>query len=385
MRTAPPPARAASAGRLLREARERQGLHIAALAAAIKVTPKKLELLEADRFDALPDATFTRALAQTVCRALKIDSTPVLALLPPLGHRLDQVRGGLNAPFRARPGALVQRDGSTGTLSPVLWISVLFLIAAVGLYFAPSGWLSLAHWRSPSTTAAAAPRDAVAGVAEAASAAAPAPDEMQGTLPGETQATLASPPGAEPMASSAPAAARRRGAAVAQPALGANATPPRRRRHRAAASTSLARRVTSLRRRRPLAAPPRHVARAAVSTSLAPPVSTSLAPPASTSLAPPVSTSLTSLAPSALGADAAALPGAIQLRATAPSWIEVTDASGRALVARLVRAGETLDLEGAAPFRVRIGNASATRVSFRGQPMELAAYTRDNVARLELK
>ena len=72
-----------SAGRLLREARERQGLHIAALAASIKVTPKKLELLEADRFDALPDATFTRALAQTVCRALKIDSAPVLRLLPP--------------------------------------------------------------------------------------------------------------------------------------------------------------------------------------------------------------------------------------------------------------------------------------------------------------
>ncbi len=59
-----------TAGRLLREAREKQGLHIAALAAAIKVAPRKLELLEADRFDELPDATFTSALAQTVCRAL---------------------------------------------------------------------------------------------------------------------------------------------------------------------------------------------------------------------------------------------------------------------------------------------------------------------------
>ena len=97
---------APSAGRLLREARERQGLHIAALAAAIKVAPKKLELLEADRFDALPDATFTRALAQTVCRALKIDPAAVLVLLPPatVGHRLEHVGGGLNAPFRERPG-----------------------------------------------------------------------------------------------------------------------------------------------------------------------------------------------------------------------------------------------------------------------------------------
>ena len=53
-RPAPRRRRAAtSAGRLLREAREKQGLHIAALAAAIKVSPKKLELLESDRFDAL--------------------------------------------------------------------------------------------------------------------------------------------------------------------------------------------------------------------------------------------------------------------------------------------------------------------------------------------
>ena len=53
-----------SAGALLRAAREKQGLHIAALAASIKVTPRKLDALEHDRWDELPDATFTRALAQ---------------------------------------------------------------------------------------------------------------------------------------------------------------------------------------------------------------------------------------------------------------------------------------------------------------------------------
>src|ERR1700740_3391776 len=92
---------ASSAGALLRQARQAQGLHIAALSAAIKVTPRKLELLEADQFDQLPDATFTRALAQTVCRALKIDAAPVLALLPrPHGNRLGDVREGLNNQLR---------------------------------------------------------------------------------------------------------------------------------------------------------------------------------------------------------------------------------------------------------------------------------------------
>ena len=83
------PPRPTTAGGLLRQARQAQGLHIAALAAAIKVVPRKLELLESDQFDQLPDATFTRALAQTVCRTLKIDAAPILALLPPpSGHRL---------------------------------------------------------------------------------------------------------------------------------------------------------------------------------------------------------------------------------------------------------------------------------------------------------
>ena len=76
-----------TAGGLLRAARQAQGLHIAALAASIKVPQRKLESLEADRYGELPDMTFTRALAKTVCRSLKIDATPVLALLPQLGDQ----------------------------------------------------------------------------------------------------------------------------------------------------------------------------------------------------------------------------------------------------------------------------------------------------------
>ncbi|WP_374684976.1 helix-turn-helix domain-containing protein [Rhizobacter sp. J219] len=40
-----------TAGSLLRQARVAKGLHIAALATSIKVAPRKLELLEADRYD----------------------------------------------------------------------------------------------------------------------------------------------------------------------------------------------------------------------------------------------------------------------------------------------------------------------------------------------
>lgn len=130
---------AASAGALLRAARERQGLHIAALAASIKVAPRKLDALENNRWDELPDATFARALAQTMCRSLKIDARPVLALLPPVDSgALEDVAGHLNMPFNDRPDR--SDGGMAGTaIRPMVWAAALLMVAAVAVYFVPEG------------------------------------------------------------------------------------------------------------------------------------------------------------------------------------------------------------------------------------------------------
>ena len=68
------------AGQLLRQYREGAGLHIVALSSALKVARAKLEALEADRLDDLPDVVFARALAMSCCRYLGKDAEPVLAL-----------------------------------------------------------------------------------------------------------------------------------------------------------------------------------------------------------------------------------------------------------------------------------------------------------------
>ena len=101
---------------------------------------------------------------------------------------------------------------------------------------------------------------------------------------------------------------------------------------------------------------------------------------------------MAAVSPSAAGSSAspaaatgAAAPKLLQLHAARDSWIEVTDSRGQTLISRLVRAGEDVGLDGVAPLRVKIGNASGTEVVFRGKPMELAPFTRDNLARLELK
>jgi len=130
-----------TAGAWLRNARQQRGLHIAALAVMLKVPQAKLEALEGDRFTELPDATFARALATAVCRALKVDSGPVLALLPRTSELGFDVRPGLNQPFRERGAGPI--DGGVLALlkRPVVWGLGLLLIVAAAIYWVPAGWL----------------------------------------------------------------------------------------------------------------------------------------------------------------------------------------------------------------------------------------------------
>jgi cytoskeleton protein RodZ len=88
------------AGAMLRSAREAQGMHIAMLAVSLKVPIKKLEALEADRYESFPDTFFIRALASSVCRTLKIDPTSILSALPRSDTpKIKTDEAGLNARF----------------------------------------------------------------------------------------------------------------------------------------------------------------------------------------------------------------------------------------------------------------------------------------------
>ena len=128
----------ASAGLLLRQAREAAGLHIAALAFSLKVPVKKLEALEADRFELLPDAVFVRALAASVCRTLKVDADPILALLPQTSMpRVGQRQTAINTPFRA-PGDGPAPSIWTQVSKPAVLAGLLLLMGALVLIFLPS-------------------------------------------------------------------------------------------------------------------------------------------------------------------------------------------------------------------------------------------------------
>src|SRR5450756_997490 len=126
-----------SAGAMLRTAREAQGLHIAALAVALKVPVNKLEALETDRFDLLPDTVFVRALAASICRTLKIDPIPILESLPLTtapNFKTDAL--GINTPFHA-PGDRFGLPFLNQFSRPLLLAVLVFLVGAIVLLYFP--------------------------------------------------------------------------------------------------------------------------------------------------------------------------------------------------------------------------------------------------------
>lgn len=67
------------------------------------------------------------------------------------------------------------------------------------------------------------------------------------------------------------------------------------------------------------------------------------------------------------------------------SWIEVYDAGGKRLYYDLAPAGDTLDLSGAGPLQVFLGNAPGVSIELNGAAFDIKQYSRaDNTARFKL-
>jgi cytoskeleton protein RodZ len=193
-----------SAGGMIRNARQAQGIDVASLAAMLKIPLRRIEALENGRHEELQGPTFERALAQAACRVLKIDPKPVLALLPQHERNtLDRVTEGINTPFR-------DGHGSGGfelpnLMRPAVLVFVVLVALAIALFVVPDGWLARVTRPFTGGQAASAPADAPA------SAAAGGPAAM-----GTTTAPVELP--AASVAASAPAPVSAASAAVLSPA-----------------------------------------------------------------------------------------------------------------------------------------------------------------------
>ncbi|MDD0837245.1 DUF4115 domain-containing protein [Curvibacter sp. HBC61] len=350
----------------MKQAREAAGMHVAALAVALKVPVSKLEALEADRLDDLPDAVFVRALASSVCRTLRVDAAPILALLPQTQRpHLKADDSGINTPFRA-PNERRLRLVPEQWFSPTLLAVPLLCVGALALYLWP---------RAPEVVAVAEPTQTAPGVAApestppVADSPASAPVASTGTvaLPAGTRTEVVSSPA---LAAAAPAATSVAPVAPVAPAVTAPVAPavtaP------AAAAPGLA--ATSVQASKSVVIPPA-VAAVAPAPGAA---TTSAASPAATAAAP-----ATPAAPATAAVDSAA--SVLSFSASGTSWIKVTDARGVVALQKTLNAGETASASGQPPFAVVVGKVDVTQLQVRGKAFDLQSVARENVARFEVK
>ena len=139
-----------TAGQMLRELREAAGVDPALLASAMKVSPQKLDALENDRLDLLPDVTFARGLASAICRAFGADPAPVLERMPVSAPGLRPPVQNINQPFRRvgdRPAPVL----ATSFSRPLLIAVVGLLLGAAALWLLPTLPIQLSA-PAPATT-----------------------------------------------------------------------------------------------------------------------------------------------------------------------------------------------------------------------------------------
>ncbi|MEJ2803319.1 helix-turn-helix domain-containing protein [Comamonadaceae bacterium PP-2] len=320
--TAPASGQAVSAGQMLREARERAGLHLASLAAVLKVPVQRLEALEADRYDQLPGMAFVRGLASSMSRTLKLDVNEVLARLPKSeaatlkqDHTVAAVSRSRSLPSHA--GGYGGRSRLTRILGVLV---VVLLLGAAAIVFLPQ----------------------VRGLAATDDSTQPVPAEGGGAGVG----TLDGAPAGD--------------GSVAAPAAG-DAT---------ASGGSLA--LTTL-MPGPVSTP---------STAPAAPVPNAAAAPAAGAAA---TTPAAPTVPAGQGVLGTPTTGTIVFSAVGESWVEVLDGNRLPLLRRTLQVGEKVGVSGAEPLSVTVGHSTNVKVEVRGQPFNINTYQRGNVARFQVK
>lgn len=193
-----------AAGLMLRQARESAGVHIAALAVALKVPVHKLEALEAGYFEVFPDVVFVRALASSMCRTLKVDPAPVLALLPRNEPPALSAHRGINASFKPGSGQLASSSSGSGSRTAIFAVIVL-LVGAAAVLLWPHRPDGVAGNETVAVTGTALEAEGTKG-ADPASPAQPVTALSAPAPSASVPSSMASPSGVSPAATAAVAA-----------------------------------------------------------------------------------------------------------------------------------------------------------------------------------
>lgn len=97
----------------------------------------------------------------------------------------------------------------------------------------------------------------------------------------------------------------------------------------------------------------------------------------------PVTQAQASVAPPTVSASPTLAP--LVLAFSGPAWVEVRDKSGKKIHSQNNLAGTQQTVEGEPPLSLVIGSAPNVKLTYKGQPVDLNAHTKADVARLTLE
>ncbi len=332
---------------LLQEARLAQGMDIEPLAAILKIPARKIEALEAGALSGVGDLTFSRALAGSICRQLRIDAKPILAAWPTRDTLAREVPLNLPNDGAASAATALPPEATTGSGGRVVWAVLVLILVGIG------AWLAVTELQRGSER-----REKAVGAAERL-----APE----TGPGIANQLVISPvegssseSGADDVKAAKPVLAAPVKAAPVTAAATATSPP--------ATSASAA----SLDAPANVAPPP---------LTPPPPVPTEVVPvaPTPTVGTVPVQKRNQPLSSADIGQHA------LVLSAVTESWVEVIGRSGTRVFTRLMSPGDYVVLgDEDLPYNVLVGNAVGVRVFSRGEPVDVQATARLNVSRFDV-
>jgi cytoskeleton protein RodZ len=286
-------------GETLRAARQAMEISCREVAEALNLPIRTVEAIEANDYEQLPGAVFTRGYIRAYAKLLELDSDPVVARYP----EFDNVTENLDVIRSRRPQDLV-REYPLWVLGGAVGLLVLVLV-------------SLAVWLWPASDESAPADESMQIPAES-------PFESGPQALAEAQTTLA---------------ARVAPQSVSQPSPPAAALKEQ-------SEESVAETITAVELGAAVKVPDN--------------------------------------APAGVQRISATGDDRLWFEFSDDCWVAIKSASGASLYSDLGHTGATLELVGAAPFRVLLGYAPGVAMSFNDDVVALGPHTRNNVANLVL-
>jgi len=315
----------ATLGARLATARQSKEWTVEHVASQLNLAPRQIQALETDNYGALPGMASVRGFIRAYAKLLKIDATPLVAMIASEQitptQPLEPKRNLAAAPFSDNR---LMSSSHSRTSPKTILVAILLVLLAIAAVVVEriGGWPALsqslsARFKQISETSAINPG---------------APSTVAGEIANANAAASTSEVASAPVSASSPAvssASHDKPAANEIVKAGSNTPPTEKRTTEASAAKTVG-------------AEPK------------------------------------------LDKAIAGAKNLLVLNVRQDSWVEVKEGRN-ALISRLVRAGSTEQVEITEPAALTLGNAAGVDVVFRGSPLEIKADAKNNVVRLSLK